>query len=84
MSKRHSAIQKMCLYCEHASFMCREGDAPSYKDVIGGEEDREILCRYRGAVKAEGKCLRFSFDPIKYTPKKSLPLPTLSEADVIT
>jgi hypothetical protein len=80
--KRHPAITKICLYCEHAAFkQC--GDAPSYKNVIGSDELREIVCSYRGTVEPSHTCRRFSFDPLKYTPKKPRPLPTLSEEDVI-
>ena len=81
--KRHPAITKICLYCEHATFMRCEGDTPSYKNVIASEEEQEILCRHRRVVEPTHSCLLFSFDPIKHTPKKPLPLPTLSEEDVI-
>lgn len=84
MRKRRSDITKICRYCEHASFKRREGDAPSYRDVIFPNENSEIACQYRGTVAPESTCLRFTFDPVKYTPKKTPPLPTLSEEDVIS
>lgn len=83
MKKQHSAITSICLYCEHAHIKRAPDAAPSFRDVLTPKEDTVLLCRYRGEVSPSDTCFRFSFDPIKYTPAKALPLPSLSEEDVI-
>ncbi|MBO5755816.1 MAG: hypothetical protein J6W28_00585 [Clostridia bacterium] len=84
MKNKKSTIQKVCLYCEHASIKRREGNTPCFWDILPVEEGKEIRCRYHGAVAPEDTCLRFTFDLTKYAPKKQPPFPTLSEEDIIT
>lgn len=85
MKKLHPAVNPICLYCEHAKREREENTPLSFRDVLPTEEEpNTLLCRYRGQVSPESTCLRFSFDPIKYKPPKAIPLPSLSEEDVIT
>ena len=48
-------IQPSCSYCVHAARL----------------SDGQILCAKRGLVTAEGKCMRFRYDPIKRVPLKA-------------
>ena len=69
MSK-NPKIEKICIYCEHASIKERDGDI-------------SVICRGKRGVAPDGHCLRFRYDPLKYTPKAKLPLPTLDPEAVI-
>ena len=84
MKKLHPAVTPICLYCEHARRERKENEEPSFRDVLPAQEEPIFLiCRHHGKVAPGDTCLRFSFDPIKYKPTKPLPLPALSEEDVI-
>jgi len=47
-------IQRSCVYCAHGT-------------AIG---DGQILCVKKGVVSIDGKCRKFSYDPIKRIPPK--------------
>lgn len=49
-------IEKYCKFCEKASAM---------------SDPEQMLCSYRGVVSAANRCHRFSYDPLKRSPKRT-------------
>lgn len=46
-----------CRFCEKASLL---------------DDGNQILCKYRGIVSGDGKCRKFSYDPLKRIPHSPL------------
>lgn len=57
-----------CRFCEQAALL------------DGGNQ---ILCRFHGIVSGDGKCRKFSYDPLKRIPHAPLRPPKLSEEDLL-
>ena len=52
-------IEKVCAYCEFG------------KPIFGTED---IICAKKGLVKADGRCKKFLYTPLRRTPPKPLSL----------
>ncbi len=55
MSLKKNDVEKLCAYCEHATFTCQE---------------EKMLCDKKGIVFTGYKCRKFSYDPQKRVPSK--------------
>ena len=47
-------IQKSCAYCQYGTKL----------------NDEQVLCIKKGVVSADGKCMKFAYDPCKRIPMK--------------
>ena len=48
-------IERSCVYCVHGTKL----------------DEEQILCAKKGVCPADGKCLRFRYDPCKRIPRKA-------------
>ena len=67
---KNPKIEKMCLYCEHAS-------------VTEADGELSVVCRGKKSVMPDGHCFRFRYDPLKRAPKAKPEIPTLDPDMVI-
>lgn len=58
--------EKKCAYCVFATII---------------EIDERILCPNHGVVKAEDRCQKYKYDPLKRIPKKRPELPEYNDED---
>ena len=83
MKNKSEAILSSCALCIHATLTPKvpDGAAPLLFALKADamSDDVTLLCPYKKEADAAFHCRRFSFDPLKYKPKKAPSLGTLDE-----
>ncbi|MBE6655396.1 MAG: hypothetical protein E7609_00800 [Ruminococcaceae bacterium] len=89
MKQKKPFIQPSCALCIHASLSPTEDTQKipplllSLSHNVMNEGAGRILCPYKKTVSPSFSCRRFSFDPLKYRPKKAPVLGTLDEDSLL-
>lgn len=85
MKNENERIVRTCAFCIYASLTPArpEEDTPpllfSLRADAFDEDTVTLTCPYKKQAAPDFSCRRFRFDPLKYRPKASPPLPTLDE-----
>ena len=88
MKSKTEAITPSCALCAHATFLPSDNaiTVPPLRILLTAdatEENMRILCPHQKDADPFFSCRRFSFDPLKYRPKKAPPLGSLDEDSLL-
>ena len=88
MKEKNERITALCAFCEHAILSPKniDGGIPALVTIKADvfDEDAILLtCPYHKEAAPDFSCRRFSFDPLKYRPKKAPSITTLDEESLL-